>query len=147
MNDDRFAPRTHGDIWKARLVSMPLAEMGGLLLTAAETVMAMDETDPRRRYAQEYVGRMLDYVERQQEIATLEAATDGQPRSDIELGELYLNAATRMRSVYGDSGPNPTAGNFHDDYDPTVAFWSGEGIQVGNTVLTDAIIGPARPQA
>src|SRR4051812_26625778 len=112
QNFDPFAPIAHSEITAARTVELPLGEIGGVLVRSAETIMTMPEADPRRPYAQEYVGLMLAGLavreKRHEEVSVLTQSVQpgtavAEPR--VIPWVLTLPASTQMRHKYGGGDP------------------------------------------
>lgn len=141
---DPFAPLEHAELLRARMTTLPFAAMGGVLVRAAETVMTMPEHDPRRPYAQEYLGRMLDVLEQREEIDRLESALNSgrQRREDgVMLMLLYGVASTNMRHEYGGTDPFSAVDVEQGRYDAETARLATEGMAAADAMLTREILG------
>ena len=130
---------------RARLTTLPFSDMGGVLVRAAETVMTMPEHDPRRPFAQEYLGRMLDTLEQREEIDGLESALNP-PRpwhrkSGVMLMYLYGIASTGMRHDYGGTDPFSAVDVELGLRDAETARLATEGMAAADAVLARELFG------
>lgn len=141
---DPFAPLEHAELMRARLTTLPVAEMGGVVVRAAETVMTMPTDDPRRPYAQDYLSRMLSCLDRHEEVVGLERAVSSGGRGSehsVMLMALYLSASTTMRQEYGGTDPFSAVDVAQGVHDAEVARLATEGMAAADAVLTRELLG------
>ncbi|HTH71965.1 MAG TPA: hypothetical protein VL737_01210 [Candidatus Pristimantibacillus sp.] len=142
---DPFAPLEHAELMRARVATLSFPDMGGVIVRAAETVMTMPESDLRRPYAQEYLGRMLDTLNEREEINRLEDALNPPSRWRREAGVmlmfLYGVASTSMRHEYGGTDPFSAVDVERGLYDAEVARLATEGMAAADAVLTREMFG------
>ena len=141
---DPFAPLDHSELLRARMVTLSFSDMGGAVIRAAETIMTMPENDPRRPYAQEYLGRMLKVLEQREEIDGLERVYNpgSRRREDgVMLMLLYGVASTTMRHDYGGTDPFSAVDVELGIRDPEVARLATEGMAAADAMLTREVLG------
>ena len=104
----------------------------------------MPENDPRRQYAQEYLGRMLKVLEQREEIDGLERVYNpgSRRREDgVMLMLLYGVASTTMRHDYGGTDPFSAVDVELGIRDPEVARLATEGMAAADAMLTREVLG------